>query len=99
MFQRMRMDRHVPLLRQGPQCPDMVDMPMRQHDRRRRPIGAEPGLGRAGDHAGSAGQAGINQYPVAAGAADEHDIDHCQPAIGDVRGQRPDRFVRHVEAI
>ncbi len=92
MLQPVRVDRHLPAAGQRGERADMVEMPVRQHDRGGSGTVAEALGGRGLDQAGRSLQTGIDQHPFAVAGPfgpHENDVHHGQPAIGDVRSHGP----------
>jgi hypothetical protein len=77
----------VPVLGQFFQRADVVEMAVRHHDGGRARVFAEALAGRAGDQAGRAHHARVNQNPVPvarAGRAEKDDVDDGEALIGEV---------------
>ena len=92
MLERMRIDRYVPLSGEVFQAPDMIEVPMSQHDSEWLRRWPEPFAGRALDQSLGAKHSCIDQNPFrSARNPVENDVDNQQPAVGKIRGdlQRP----------
>jgi hypothetical protein len=85
----VRVDRHVPPLGQRLERAHVVEVAVREHDRRRARVGPEAHRGRRGDPLGGALQAGVDEHPAAVARVarpDEEQVDHHRAEVRDVRG-------------
>ena len=80
--------RHVPPLEQGGQRPDVIEVSMRQDDRRRWDAGPEPFLGCPADRPCARVKPRVNKSPVAgARHAHQRSIDDARPPTHHIRKQ------------
>ncbi len=95
MLKRVGEDRDVPASDQILQCPDMIEMPMCQYDRRWGYILAEPFFGRPEDQIPCAEYPRIHQNPTELPRPTVEDgIDEAKSSVREVRSNFPGSICR-----